>query len=103
LDDSFTRALLHRLRRANLMLKGAQNIQPRATRLAWALATFKDRGGRVLIPGHYDRVRRPTAEEHHLLNPDLSALAASMDIAVVRAELGFSTAPEPLYRFSVNA
>jgi asparagine synthase (glutamine-hydrolysing) len=28
--------LLHRLRRANLMLKGAQNIQPRATNLAFA-------------------------------------------------------------------
>ena len=32
LDESFTgEALLHRLRRANLRLKGAQNIQPRAT------------------------------------------------------------------------
>lgn len=38
-------------------------IEGAATRLAWALATFKDRSGRVLIPGHYDRVRRPTAEE----------------------------------------
>ena len=34
LDESFTRSLLHRLRRANLMIKGAQNIQPRATALA---------------------------------------------------------------------
>jgi acetylornithine deacetylase/succinyl-diaminopimelate desuccinylase-like protein len=38
-------------------------IEGAATRLTWALATFKDRTGRVLIPGHYDRVRRPTAEE----------------------------------------
>jgi len=36
LDDEFTNTLLHRLRRANLMLKGAQNIQPRATALAHA-------------------------------------------------------------------
>ncbi|HXG67642.1 MAG TPA: asparagine synthetase B family protein [Blastocatellia bacterium] len=36
LDGSFTGTLLHRLRRANLMLKGAQNIQPRATALALA-------------------------------------------------------------------
>lgn len=36
LDDLFTHSLLHRLRRANLMLKGAQNIQPRATNLAFA-------------------------------------------------------------------
>jgi asparagine synthase (glutamine-hydrolysing) len=36
LDPQFTRSLLHRLRRATLMLKGAQNIQPRATNLALA-------------------------------------------------------------------
>ncbi|HLJ58990.1 MAG TPA: M20/M25/M40 family metallo-hydrolase [bacterium] len=32
-------------------------------RLVHALHTFKDERGTVLIPGHYDRVRRPTAEE----------------------------------------
>ncbi len=36
LDAKSTVSLLHRLRRANLMLKGAQNIQPRATSLAFA-------------------------------------------------------------------
>jgi asparagine synthase (glutamine-hydrolysing) len=36
LDQSHTPSLMHRLRRANLMLKGAQNIQPRATNLALA-------------------------------------------------------------------
>jgi asparagine synthase (glutamine-hydrolysing) len=36
LDEACTRSLLHRLRRASLMLKGAQNIQPRATNLAFA-------------------------------------------------------------------
>lgn len=36
LDDVYTHSFLHRLRRANLMLKGAQNIQPRATNLAFA-------------------------------------------------------------------
>jgi asparagine synthase (glutamine-hydrolysing) len=34
LDPSLTPELLHRLRRASLMLKGAQNIHPRATNLA---------------------------------------------------------------------
>jgi acetylornithine deacetylase/succinyl-diaminopimelate desuccinylase-like protein len=32
-------------------------------RLVWALSTFKDQRGRVQIPGHYDRVRRPTPAE----------------------------------------
>jgi asparagine synthase (glutamine-hydrolysing) len=36
LDATSTRSLLHRLRRASLMLKGAQNIHPRATNLAFA-------------------------------------------------------------------
>jgi asparagine synthase (glutamine-hydrolysing) len=36
LDETHTHSLLHRLRRAALMLKGAQNIQPRATNLAFA-------------------------------------------------------------------
>ena len=36
LESTSTRSLLHRLRRASLMLKGAQNIQPRATNLAFA-------------------------------------------------------------------
>ncbi len=36
LDPQFSTGILHRLRRANLMLKGAQNIQPRATALAFA-------------------------------------------------------------------
>ena len=36
LDASFCPSLLHRLRRASLMLKGAQNIHPRATALGFA-------------------------------------------------------------------
>jgi asparagine synthase (glutamine-hydrolysing) len=36
LDPTFTSSLLHRLRLATLMLKGAQNIHPRATALGWA-------------------------------------------------------------------
>ncbi|MBI4749554.1 MAG: 7-cyano-7-deazaguanine synthase [Acidobacteria bacterium] len=35
LDGGYCQSFLHRMRRAGLMLKGAQNIQPRATRLAW--------------------------------------------------------------------
>ncbi|HLJ59603.1 MAG TPA: M20/M25/M40 family metallo-hydrolase [bacterium] len=38
-------------------------IEGAALRLTWALSTFKDRSGRVQIPGHYDRVRRPTSAE----------------------------------------
>jgi acetylornithine deacetylase/succinyl-diaminopimelate desuccinylase-like protein len=38
-------------------------LEGAGTRLTWALATLKDRNGRVLIPGHYDRVRQPTPEE----------------------------------------
>ncbi len=36
LDPAFSQTLLHRLRRATLMLKGAQNIHPRATNLGRA-------------------------------------------------------------------
>jgi asparagine synthase (glutamine-hydrolysing) len=36
LDPTVAQGLLHRLRRASLMLKGAQNIHPRATNLALA-------------------------------------------------------------------
>ncbi|MGL5034777.1 MAG: asparagine synthetase B family protein, partial [Microcystaceae cyanobacterium] len=36
LDSAQTNSLLHRLRRASLMLKGGQNIHPRATNLAFA-------------------------------------------------------------------
>jgi asparagine synthase (glutamine-hydrolysing) len=36
LDPTHTKTMLHRLRRANLLLKGAQNIEPRATLLAQA-------------------------------------------------------------------
>ncbi len=36
LDPSFSTSMLHRLRRASLMLKGAQNIHPRATNTGFA-------------------------------------------------------------------
>jgi len=36
LDETYTHSLIHRLRRSSLMLKGAQNIHPRATNLAFA-------------------------------------------------------------------
>ena len=38
-------------------------IEGAAFRMAWALSTFKDQNGRVKIPGHYDRVRKPTTAE----------------------------------------
>ncbi|BAZ09359.1 asparagine synthase [Calothrix sp. NIES-4071] len=36
LDTQYSDELMHRLRRASLMLKGAQNIQPRATNIAFS-------------------------------------------------------------------
>ncbi len=47
LDPRYTHGLLHRLRRAGLLLKGAQNIHPRATQLAiahglWLRSPFCD-------------------------------------------------------------
>ncbi len=49
LDSRYTDSLLHRLRRAGLLLKGAQNIHPRATQLAiahglWLRSPFCDLG-----------------------------------------------------------
>ena len=38
-------------------------------RLVWALSTFKDQDGRVQIPGHYERVRRPTPAEEEAIRP----------------------------------
>jgi acetylornithine deacetylase/succinyl-diaminopimelate desuccinylase-like protein len=38
-----------------------------AFRLVWALSAFKDQNGRVQIPGHYDRVRRPTPAEDEMI------------------------------------
>jgi acetylornithine deacetylase/succinyl-diaminopimelate desuccinylase-like protein len=41
----------------------ATSVPNPAWRLVWALSTLKDRNERVLIPGFYDRVLEPTAEE----------------------------------------
>lgn len=38
-----------------------------AWRLVWALSTLKDRDERVLLPGHYDRVRPATPDDLDLL------------------------------------
>ncbi|MBW4566278.1 MAG: asparagine synthase [Mojavia pulchra JT2-VF2] len=40
LNPEYSTAVLHRLRRANLMLKGSQNIHPRATALGFAHGLF---------------------------------------------------------------
>uniref|UniRef100_A0A0C1QVI3 asparagine synthase (glutamine-hydrolyzing) n=1 Tax=Tolypothrix bouteillei VB521301 TaxID=1479485 RepID=A0A0C1QVI3_9CYAN len=40
LDPTYCKTILHRLRRASLMLKGAQNIHPRATALGFAHKLF---------------------------------------------------------------
>jgi acetylornithine deacetylase/succinyl-diaminopimelate desuccinylase-like protein len=47
---------------------GQANLLPNAAwRLAWALASLKGRDERVLIPGFYDSVRKPTPREEELL------------------------------------
>jgi acetylornithine deacetylase/succinyl-diaminopimelate desuccinylase-like protein len=47
---------------------GEQSYLPNAAwRLIWALSTLKDQHERILIPGFYDTVRRPTARQRELL------------------------------------
>jgi acetylornithine deacetylase/succinyl-diaminopimelate desuccinylase-like protein len=46
---------------------GGSIIANAAWRLTWALASLKDRDERILIPGHYDDVRPPTARDRELL------------------------------------
>lgn len=46
---------------------GGSIIANAAWRLVWALATLKDRDERILIPGHYDDVKPPTARDRELL------------------------------------
>ena len=38
-----------------------------AWRLVWALNTLKDQDERILIPGHYDKVRKPSARDIELM------------------------------------
>ena len=46
---------------------GGSIIANAAWRLVWALATLKDRDERILIPGHDDDVKPPTARDRELL------------------------------------
>jgi hypothetical protein len=45
--------------------------------------------------------RAPTSDEAYILNPDISSLAKTPDFAVIRAELGFGTAPELLIEYAL--
>ena len=54
---------------------GSANLLPNAAwRLVWALDSIKGPNGKILIPGYYDDVRKPTAAEEALLAhvPDTS-------------------------------
>jgi len=46
---------------------GGSIIANAAWRLVWALSTLKDRDERILIPGHYDDVKTPSARDRELL------------------------------------
>ena len=48
--------------------KWAKLVVNPAWRLVWALSTLKDRKEKVLIPGFYDGVKKPTKEELAILN-----------------------------------
>lgn len=47
---------------------GGSILPNAAWRLVWALASLKDRNERVLLPGHYDKVRQPGARDLELLD-----------------------------------
>jgi glyoxylase-like metal-dependent hydrolase (beta-lactamase superfamily II) len=74
-----------------------RGLWPAAARQVLAYLIALGREGRVTSE---PLERALTAEEAHVLNPDLGHLARTMDLAVVRAELGFG-ASEPLLRFSL--
>jgi glyoxylase-like metal-dependent hydrolase (beta-lactamase superfamily II) len=82
---------------ADLYADVNEDLWPAAARQVLAYLIALQREGRI---GIERLTREPTPEEAHLLNPDLSGLARTMDLSVVRAELGFSDKPEPLIRFS---
>ncbi len=46
---------------------GGSIIANAAWRLVWALSTLKDRDEKILIPGHYDDVKPPTARDRELM------------------------------------
>ena len=68
-------------------------------RPAWLTALIAlGREGRVAA----ERISRPlTVQESYVLNPQLKGLGSPTELAVIRAELGFGHAPEPLVRFSL--
>ncbi len=69
-------------------------------RLAWALSTFKDQAGRIQIPGHYDRVRRPSAAEEEAIQriPPDTVEGVQRQAGVGRL-IGGVTGPEAVRQF----
>jgi glyoxylase-like metal-dependent hydrolase (beta-lactamase superfamily II) len=83
---------------ADIYADTSQELWPAAARQVLAHLIALGREGKIAA----ERVQRPlTPEESHILNPQLQGLGSPQDIAVIRAELGFGHAPEPLVRFSL--
>jgi len=83
---------------ADIYADTSQELWPAAARQVLAHLIALGREGRIAA----ERVTRPlTPDEEHILNPQLHGLGSAADVAVIRAELGFGHAPEPLVRFSL--
>jgi glyoxylase-like metal-dependent hydrolase (beta-lactamase superfamily II) len=85
---------------AEIYAEVRDDLWPAAARqvLAYLIALQKE--GRVRANR---MARTPTSDEAYILNPDLSSLAHTPDFAVVRAELGFGNAAEPLMAYELIA
>lgn len=78
-----------------------ERVWPAAARQLLAYLLALEREGRVVAN---DAGRDPTPAERALLNPDFAAIAGrELDVAVMRAELGFTTEPEPLLIYALTA
>ncbi|MGB8265698.1 MAG: MBL fold metallo-hydrolase [Candidatus Velthaea sp.] len=83
---------------ADIYAEVSHELWPAAARQVLAYLVALAREGRVAG----ERLTRPlTADEDHLLNPQLRGFGSPAELAVIRAELGFGLAPEPLVRFSL--
>jgi glyoxylase-like metal-dependent hydrolase (beta-lactamase superfamily II) len=83
---------------ADIYADVSQELWPAAARQVLAYLIALGREGRVAA----ERISRPlTVQESYVLNPQLKGLGSPTELAVIRAELGFGHAPEPLVRFSL--
>lgn len=83
---------------ASIYANVSDELWPAAGRQILAYLIALQREGRIAA----ERMARAlTDDENYVLNPNLGGLAETMDLAVVRAELGFGAEPQPLIRFSL--